>query len=71
MYSAREYPYIFEVYCGKDDKRTNTTWSNVDNTMLEPIYHIESHVVSFNTFFTSLKVLSDVAENNIRACAGH
>ena len=66
--SARGYPYNFELYCGKDDKRKTPLGTHVVNTMLEPISHVDSHVVFFDNFFTSHKLLSELADKNIRAC---
>ena len=68
QYLARGYPYNFEIYCGKDDTRKTPLGTHVVNTMLEPISHVDSHVVFFDNFFTSHNLLSELAEKNIRAC---
>ena len=61
-------PYNFEIYCGKVDARKTPLGPHVVKTMLKPITHIDSHVVFFNNFLTSHKLLEEVAERNIRAC---
>ena len=66
--SARGCPYNFEIYCGKDDTRKTPLGTHVVNTMLEPISHVDSHVVFFDNFFTSHNLLSELAEKNIHAC---
>lgn len=36
--------------------------------MLEPVVNTNCHVVFFDNFFTSHKLLTDLTEKNIRAC---
>ena len=52
------FPYNFEIYCG----------SHMINTMLEPVVNTNCHVVFFDNFFTSHKLLIDLTERNFRAC---
>jgi hypothetical protein len=66
--SANGFPYNFEIYCGKDENRKNPLGSHVINTMLEPVVNTNCHVVFFDNFFTSHKLLTDLTEKNIRAC---
>jgi len=68
MCSSNGYPYNFEIYCGKDPNRTTPLGSHVVNTMLQPITSNENHVVFFDNFFTSHRLLVELADRNIRAC---
>ena len=66
--SANGFPYNFDIYCGKDPSRTTPLGSHVITKMLEPLKNNAQHVVFFDNFFTSHKLLTDLAQRNIRAC---
>ena len=62
------FPYNFEIYCGKDETRKIPLRSHVINTMIEPVVNTNCHILFFDNFFTSHKILTDLTERNIRAC---
>jgi len=62
------FPYNFEIYCGKQNDRKSSLGQYVVNKMLSPVTNRNSHVVFFDSFFTSYQLLSDLAEKGIRAC---
>ena len=66
--SADGYPYNFELYCGKDDKRALPLGTHVVMNMLRPVKNRDEHVVFFDNFFTSYDLLSELARQNTRAC---
>ena len=68
MCSSNEYPFNFEIYCGKDPNRTTPLGSHIINTMLQPITNNENHVVFFDNFFTSHRLLVELAGRNICVC---
>ena len=60
------FPYKFEIYCGKDETRNTPLGSHVINTMLEPVENDNFHVVFFDNFFTSHKILTDPRRFDLR-----
>ena len=66
--SSDEYPYNFELYCGKDESRTNPLGTHVVEKMLSPVTNPSQHVVFFDNFFTSHTLLTNLAGENARAC---
>lgn len=66
--SSDGFPYNFDIYCGKDGKRTTPLGSHVVNTMLSPVSNKAQHVVFFDNFFTSHTLLTNLAAEGIRAC---
>ena len=66
MCTSNGYPY-FEIYCGKDPTRIIPLGSHVVNTMLQPMTTNENHVVFFDNFFSSHRLLVELAGRNIRA----
>ena len=68
MCSSNGYSYNFEIYCGKDPTRIIPLGSHVVNTMLQPMTTNVNHIVFFDNFFTSHRLLVELAGRNIRAC---
>ena len=66
--SADGYPYNFEIYCGKQEKRTLPLGTHVVMNMLEPVVNKDNHVVFFYNFSTIYDLLIELAHLNIRAC---
>ena len=66
--SSDGYPYNFEIYCGKDENRTNPLGTHVVAKMLRPVANSSHHVVFFDNFFTSHTLLFNLAGKNVRAC---
>ena len=66
--SSDGYPYNFEIYCGKDESRTNPLETHVVEKMLSPVTNPSQHVVFFDNFFTSHTLLTNLAGENVRAC---
>ena len=66
--SSDRYPYNFEIYCGKDESRTNPLETHVGEKMLSPVTNPSQHVVFFDNFFTSNTLLTNLAGENVRAC---
>ena len=66
--SSNEYPYNLEIYCGKDESRTNPLGTHVVEKMLSPVTNPSQHVVFFDNFFTSHTLLTNLAGENVWAC---
>ena len=66
--SSDGYPYNFEIYCGKDESRTNPLGTHVVEKMLSPVTNPSQHVVFFDNFFASHTLLTNLAGENMRAC---
>ena len=66
--SSDGYPYNFEIYCGKDESRTNPLGTHVVEKMLSPVTNPSQHVVFYDNFFTSHTLLTNLAGENVRAC---
>ena len=66
--SSDGYPYNFEIYCGKDESRTNSLGTHVVKKMLSPVTNQSQHVVFVDNFFTSHTLLTNFAGENVRAC---
>ena len=66
--SSDGYPYNFEIYCGKDEIRTNFLETHVVEKMLSPVTNPSQHVVFFDNLFTSHTLLTNLAGENVRAC---
>lgn len=66
--SSDGFPYSFEVYCGKDSSRTQPLGAHVVKKMVAEISKPDQHIVYFDNFFTSHRLLTDLAQLGIRAC---
>ena len=66
--SSDGYPYNFEIYCGKDESRTNPLRTHVVEKMSSPVTNPSQHVVFFDNFFTSHTLLANLSGENARAC---
>ena len=53
--SSDGYPYTFEIYCGKDESRTNPLANHVVKKMLSPITNPSQHVVFFDNFLLAIR----------------
>ena len=62
------YPYNFEIYCGKDESKTNPLGTYVVEKMLSPVTNPSQHVVFFDNFFTSHTLLTNLFGENVGAC---
>ena len=51
----------FEIYCGKDESRTNPLGTHVVEKMLSPVTNPSQYVVFFDNFFTSHTLLTNLA----------
>ena len=65
--SSDGYLYNFEIYCGKDESRTNPLGTHVVEKMLSPVTNPSQHVVFFDNFYTSHTLLTNLAGENVRA----
>ena len=62
------YPYNFEINCSKDVSRTNRLETHILGKMLNPVTNPCQHVTFFDNFFTGHPLLTNLAEENARAC---
>ena len=62
------YPYNFEIYTGKEANRKEPLGEYVVNKMLTAVSDVECHVLFFDNFFTSHRLIANLATKGIRAC---
>ena len=53
--SSDGYPYNFEIYCGKNESRTNPLRTHVVEKMLSPVTNPSHHVVFFDNFLLAIR----------------
>ena len=60
--SSVGYSYNFEIYCGKDESRTNPLGTYVIEKMLSPVTNPSQHVVFFDNFLLTIRCLPILQE---------
>ena len=65
---AGGYTHNFEINCSKDNKRKTPLGIHVVDTIRKPLSHVGFYGVLYDNYLTSHKLLSQLAEKNIRGC---
>lgn len=69
MCGSDGFPYNFSIHCGKEGNNVALPLGyRVVNEMLQIVENNSQHVIFFDNFFTSYKLINDLAQRKIRAC---